>query len=396
MSAGKYDIERIRRQMQQKLTKSRDPNEYVPPKKVKEPTYVRFYVLPGLAPGEKCAEGEATAAIDMFWVNHGSHWINKKPHACPRICNDELCEICDTGFELMKEVSGTPKQVKDAKSAIAKQWLSQQQWVINIWFPDEDCNPEDLRGKNKFFRAGKQVFDILEKTISRKNGGDKADPVAFGCFYDPENAYLFQLAMEPGSSGWNDYKTSKFLAQLGPHPIAADGEGTPDMDKIQEILDGRFDLFQKLDKPNPDTIRKLCEQMASGAINLDSPTSGADDSTQDHEQPHEAAATNESLESERPVASPPPSQKAPPPTRVATPTAKPAASKPATTQVATKPAVTTTTAAAKPATKTTTTTAAKSTPAPKPVETPAPVDETPGDGSDVDDVASLLDQLEVS
>lgn len=256
-----FDIQKIRNQLRNKLSnRPQDPFEFRPPKAKKDETIkIRFYVLQPLVKGEKCFGGIASRSMDdLFALKHGNHWVNNKPHACPRINSDEPCELCDAGFDMLRETDD-----KDKRRAIIQNWLGQSVYAVNIYVPNIQSNPEPLRGKVMFFNAPKTCFDQWYAAVNRDSGGDAADPEAYGVFYDPEAAYLYQLEIVINGNN-NSYKTSKFLAQMGAHPIARTKDGNPDAKRIQAILDQRHDLWTKVETPNPDKIRKLANAMLHG------------------------------------------------------------------------------------------------------------------------------------
>jgi hypothetical protein len=94
-----------------------------------------------------------------------------------------------------------------------------------------------------WFNAPKQVYDLFEACVMSDGSGDASDPQAYGVFYDENEAYLFQLSIKK-KNDWNDYTSSKFLANLGKRPVAANKDG-PFAARIKQILDSRHDLFTK-------------------------------------------------------------------------------------------------------------------------------------------------------
>lgn len=263
MSTSKFDLEKIRKKMAQKVDGRKiDPFEFRAPKaKATEVIKYRFYILPELAKGDKVHGGTASRDMDLFVVKHGQHWINNRPHSCPRLFNDEECEMCSVGFEALNEI---PKTDTDKRTAVRKQWLSSSVFAANIYFPPIDPNPEDLRGKVLWYNAPKQVFDLWYAALSRDDQGDTDDPEAFGVIYDPFNAFLFQLVVKSGGS-YNEYKASKFIATAGAHPIVMLPNKRPDEAAITRILDSRHDLYTKIEIPNPAKIVQLCQSMLHGS-----------------------------------------------------------------------------------------------------------------------------------
>lgn len=282
-----YDIDKIRAQMKKLAGKPQDPFEYRPPKaKAGETIKHRFYVLPPLQKGDKCHGGAMTKDMgNAVCVKHGNHWVNNKPYACPRVLLEEECELCQAGFDLLSETND-----KDKRNAIVKQFLAQTSYAVNVYFPSIESNPEELRDKVLWFNAQKTIFDILHEALMRDNGGDEEDPQAFGVYYNEQNAFLFQIQIQQ-SGTYNDYRTSKFLAKIGPMPIAVTKDKKPDDKKIQKILDSRHDLCLKVEQPNPKKIHQLCQVILHGAEDVD-------------EQPSEPpeTETSDSVKNEVPVA----------------------------------------------------------------------------------------------
>jgi len=250
---------------------------------------------------------------DAFSIRHGSHWVNKRPYPCPRICLDEECQMCQKFFDLIQEI---PKQDQAKRDVVRRQWGCSAQWLVNIYFPHSKVNPEELRGRTMFFNSPKTVFDMWFAALYRDDPGDPQDPSAFGAFFDPENAFLFQLEVLPNGNN-NGYKSSKFLGNLGPHPIAfTDKNGTkvPDKKAISAILDGRHDLFTKVDEVNPKKIRQLAIMLESGVSESDLENEPqADDDGPELGKGASAIADEKPDESEAPTPSPKNKKKPPTP-----------------------------------------------------------------------------------
>jgi hypothetical protein len=297
-----FNINRIRDQIRNKLgNRPLDPFEFRPPKAKKDEIIkIRMYILPPLNEGDTCNGGTASRGMDdLFCIKHGNHWVNKRAYPCPRTNHDWPCEMCDTGFEQLRAI---PKndQNQDARQAVVRNWLSQQVYLVNIYFPNISSNPESLRGKVMFFNAPKTCFDQWTAAINRDAGGDTADPEAYGVFYDPEAAFMYQLEIQLSGNN-NSYKTSRFLASMGAHPIARKKDQSIDEKRIQDILDQRHDLWTKIEVAKPEVIHKLVNQIMNG-----------DDSEGD-----------ESAQAQQTPAKPTPAKPAP-----AKPMAKPAPAKP--------------------------------------------------------------------
>ena len=285
---SKYDVAAVRKRLQEKQgNRFKDANEFRPPKNPDDnkTVRIRFYVLPPLTAGDKCADGVASESMDMFYVQNGAHWINNRTHPCPRVHEDEEeCPLCQLGFDLMGETD-----VKDERRAIAKQWLPRTQYAVNVYFPKDKVNPEELAGKVMWMNASKQVFDIWEACIMNDEEGDPADPQAYGVFYDENDSYCFQL--EIGKNGdWNSYKTSKFLANVGKRPMARDKDNKALPKRIEAILSQRHDLFTKFGARDPEALAALAKQMLSGEPKKD------DDAGFDSDDTKTEAAAEESVE----------------------------------------------------------------------------------------------------
>lgn len=306
MPSSKYDIDAMRKKMRERLAgRPQDPNEFRPAKAKKDeaPIIYRFYILPGLNEGDKCFGGKCSRGMDdLFFIKNGHHWIEKRPHACPRVLRDEECDLCQLGFDLLGETDDKAK-----RQAIVKQYLANSQFAVNIFFPNVKQNPEELRNTVKWFNASKTCFDHWDAAFNADDAGDEEDPRAYGCFFDEEAAFLYQLEVKHGG-GYNDYKSSKFLAKNGPHPIVRDKNGNPHAKAIQAILDARHDLWTKIDEPDPDKLTKMAHQMLHGEAPSEDDVpatthSGADDDDLPPPVDDDDGATD--LEAETPVAEPP-------------------------------------------------------------------------------------------
>lgn len=314
-----YNIEELRKRMKERASsRSQDPHEFVPPKaKGDQVIKFKFFILPDLNEEDLCFGGKATRGMDgMFFLKDGVHWVNKRPHACPRILSEEECEMCNIGFELMGE-----EESKDAKRAIAKQWLSQTNYKVNIFFPAMEPNPVIYHGKTMWFNGPKTCFDQWYGAFHRNDGGTEDDPEAHGVFYDPYEAFAYSLVIK-NQGDYNDYKSSKFLANLGKVPILClPGTKTADEAGIQKILNLRHDLFTKIDVPNPKKITELAQTMLHGEAGGGSTTGGGGEI-----QPTTPADMGEEMPAKPKAAAPaakPAARPAP------APAAKPAAPKPA-------------------------------------------------------------------
>lgn len=256
--SGKYDLEAIRKRLKASTQgRQADPLQFDPDRaKEGETLRYRFYILPPLMKGDKVQNGTASKGMDLFFVEQGIHWVDKRPHACPRVSHGQDCPMCNTGFELMQATTN-----KDERRAIAKQWLASVKYLVNVYFPDVKSNPEELRGKTMFYPAPKTVFDIWDKAINRDDFGDDQDPQACGCFYDENAALLFQLECKKVTGqDYNEYKTSKFIAQIRDGKLLTQ----PISDNPQAVLDSRSDLYTKLETPDLGKLKGIVSKFLHG------------------------------------------------------------------------------------------------------------------------------------
>lgn len=257
MAAGKYDVAAIRDQLKKANGKSSDPDEFKPAKaKPGEAINYRFFILPPIAAGTKLKSGIVEKDMDLFYIGHGAHWIDNRPHECPRLYDGTDCPICDFGFKLMKETSDKKK-----RQEIAKNWMPNGNNTVNIFFTNWDGNPPELRGQVKYFNAGKQVFDVWEACLMRDDAGDEDDPKAHGVFYDEYNAFVFDLEVTE-QAGNNCYKTSKFLPK--PQPMVRMKDGSPDEEKLAKLLYLRHNLWTKVAKPDMEAIKRIAKNKIDG------------------------------------------------------------------------------------------------------------------------------------
>lgn len=256
---SKYDVDQVRKRLHEKQgNRFKDPNEFRPPVAPEGETLkYRFFVLPPLQEGDTCADGKASRSMDVFYVQNGSHFVNNRKHECPRVHDEIDCPLCQVGFDQMGETDD-----KARRSDIARSWLPRTQYAVNIYFPKDGVNPDDVAGKVLWMNASKQVYDLWEACIYNDDAGDPSDPQPYGVFYDENSAYYFQLQIKKKNK-WNDYSASKFLASSGKRPIATkDGKAIPS--RIQEILDQRHDLYAKFPQRDVEALAKLAQQLQSG------------------------------------------------------------------------------------------------------------------------------------
>jgi hypothetical protein len=253
-------LEEVRRKMREKKGgRARDPMQYIPPQVKENETFkLKFYVLPPLQVDDQCASGQASRTMDLWYVMAGTHWINQKPYECPRIHDGKECAFCQLGFDLLKDTDD-----EDTRKNIIKTYFPKQSWAVNIYFPPFESTPVELRGKVMWYALQKTVYDIMESTIMRDASNDEQDPQAYGLFYDPNDAYTFQLEVKH-QGDYNDYKSSKFLpASKGPM-IKKGNE--PDDTKIAEILNQRHDLFTKFAPRDAAKLAERAREVLSGEV----------------------------------------------------------------------------------------------------------------------------------
>lgn len=265
-----YDIEKIRQQVKQKIKKIRDPSEFRVPKVEEGKTLkFRFFVLPPLSQGDTCNEGKSTCEVgaELFYIPSGAHYIDNKRIGCPRVINDEECQICQYGFDLMQEVDNSTKQGKDRRSAISKQIMPAQYYLVNLYFPSTDVNPEEVRGRVLWWNAPKTVVDKWLDCLYRDDdGGDPSEPLPYGVFFDENAASMFQLEVCKDGQ-MNSYKTSKFLTTIKPRPICAEKDGKAITKRIADVLSKRHNLYEKLPTINYEEIAKVAAALSGRAAN---------------------------------------------------------------------------------------------------------------------------------
>lgn len=249
-------LEEVRKRMAEKKgSRTRDPMQFIPPQvKPNEELKYKFYVLPGMEQGDTCVGGSASKSMDLWYITAGTHWINQRLYECPRVHDNEHCAFCQLGFDLLKDAED-----ENVRKNIIKTYLARSAYVVNIYFPPFDSNPPDLRGKVMWYAMPKSVFDIMESTIMRDSAGDVIDPQAYGLFYDPVDAYVFQLEVHR-QGNFNEYKQSRFLPNTK-GPIVRNKDGSANVDEIRRILNMRHDLYTKFAPRDANTLMKLAKQV---------------------------------------------------------------------------------------------------------------------------------------
>lgn len=263
-----YDVDAIRKKIKQSMSgKFSDPDEFRP-EKAKDaqiPVSYRFFILPPFGVGEQIKGGKTKTGMDnQFYVTHGNHWVAEKPYACPRVWSGEECPICQFGFDLLKDE--TISKDDEKRRNVVKQWMPNQQYMMNIFFPVDKKNPEDLHNRVMFYNAPKTVLDICTAALMRDDPGDPESPEAFGAFFDENNAFLFELqVLKQGKQ--NSYKTSKFLAT--PRPMIRNADGSPNEKALTTLLASRHDLFSKIESPDLTKIQRVYQIMVNGDDSAD-------------------------------------------------------------------------------------------------------------------------------
>ena len=270
-----YDLAKIRAQVKKKVDRERDPDEFRPPKAEEGKIYkYRFFILPPFRSGEKLSHATvASKTMEQFFIPTGAHFVDNKRHGCPRVIQEDSCAICQHAFDLMKETTD-----KDVRSKIAKDLLPATYYMVNIFFPNIDSNPEEIRGRVKWYNCPKTVFDMWMECLYRdSDGGDPESPEAFGLFYDELAAYTFELVVKKVGRG-NNYEKSHFVTGAGitARPIARGKDGKVDESIIDKILAVRHDLFAKVPEVNQKDIARIASNLAAGGEFAENEAGGFD------------------------------------------------------------------------------------------------------------------------
>jgi len=271
-----YDVEAIRKRLKQSMGgKFNDPDQFRPDnaKSATEPLKYRFFVLPPLMKGDVLKSGTVENTMDQFFIAHADHWIHNKPTPCPRVWDNSDCPICTEGFDLLKDETD-----EETRRAIVKQWMPTTYYMVNVYFTKWEGNPEDLRGRVKFYNAPKTCFDIWTAALLRDDKGDEDEPQAHGVFFDENAAFLFQLeSLKQGKN--NSYKTSKFITTDG-IPIPMIGKkGEPNEKNIAKLLTLRHNLWDKIEVPTEEKIQRAFRIMSDGDDDDDDDGGFDDDET---------------------------------------------------------------------------------------------------------------------
>lgn len=249
-------LKRMREKQRSKKKFQRDAHEFRCDKAIKNPVNYYFYVLPELKKGEKTADNEASRDMELWYLPNASHFINNQSMACPRIHDDDECPICKMGFDMMQGIDD-----RNARRDIARKYLANTRYAVNVYFPPIEKNPEHLRGKTMWYNLPKTVFDIMETCLDTDEGGDEFDPNACGIFYHPTRCYLFKLDARPKGE-YNSYEKSTFVpTTLGILVHEKDKKDDPDWDKIEEIMNSRHDLYTKFKDRNHDNLLEVTKKL---------------------------------------------------------------------------------------------------------------------------------------
>ena len=269
-----YDLNAMRKKVLDSMKKGTDPDEFKigqidPGKTVK----YRFFILPPYKVGDQLRQGIAETSMDTFYIVFGQHWVNKRPCTCSRLWDGTPCEICSVGFEMLGEIKKDVTLSDAAKKAKTKQvageFMANQSYPINIWFPQGQGNPSEVEGRVMYYKASQKPYEKMVKALESNGPGDPADPQAYGAFFDETQAFMFQL--EGTKTGEiNDYSASKFLANNGrPVPFVANADGTANMDMIRQILAARHDFSKKFDAPDAESTKKAFDSLMGSSSDGD-------------------------------------------------------------------------------------------------------------------------------
>lgn len=268
MSDLLYDLDAIRSKMRKrKGGKAKDPNEWRPDKaETGKPLKYKFFILPPVD------------SMDIWYYEHGQHWIDKTPIECPRIHDGTSCPLCQFGFDLMKDTED-----KETRRKIAKDYLASSRYAINIYFPPVESTPAELRGKVMWFSMPQSVYTIMEEVIMRDPPeSDAIEPEAHGIFFDPKNAYPFVLEAKK-KGDFNSYESSHFVNKS--MPISKGGD-----EKIGAILEQRHDIPSLFAERDVDALQSVVDN-----INGNGPTGGSGGSSKPKQTPSDDLADLDDL-----------------------------------------------------------------------------------------------------
>lgn len=245
MSAGREAmLERMRKKMNEQKSGGRDPEEFRPDNV--KPGQTKDYYFYVLFPND----GE-----DMWFVENGSHWIDRRPYTCPRVSGEGDCPVCQLGFDLIEGVED-----KETRSKIGKKFFPATRYGINILFTDDKDNGE-YANRVMWYNAPNTVIKKMQEAFLRESAGDNPNkPQAFGDFFNPSASYMFNLSVSE-KSGYNNYDASDFLAHAGtkaiPEQVTFEKGGKK---TTGDPLDFRHDLRSKIDPINMDFLNEYVEK----------------------------------------------------------------------------------------------------------------------------------------
>ena len=286
----KEQLRKIREKVRKrKGERQRDPDEWRPPRlEVGKDLKAKGYIMPPLEKGDASAAGKAKHGMDgVYFLQVGDHWINNKKYPCPRVYDNDKCPLCDLGFDLIRDTED-----KKARSELAKAYLPQTRYAVNIYFPKYSTNPEDLRGRVIFYSMPSTMFDKLDKCLNNDDpGDDPQDPQPWGFFYDENDAYPFLIHITKQGI-YNDYSQCKFL-------VGAQGPIAKTAEKVEQILEMRHDLVAKFPARSADNLKdleKIVQGILDGSDENDNDGFDADETTEESKKPKPKPAKKAEVE----------------------------------------------------------------------------------------------------
>ena len=280
-------LKAVRQKSLERDKNRRDPDEFrCPQAKDKELNYY-FVVLPELQVGDTCkGGGVCDIPTDLWFYENGFHFFQNAKYECPRIHDHTECPVCNMGFDLMKDSDN-----KEYRKTVSARYLARSHYAVNVYFINSNKNPEDLRGKVKWFNLQHTVWEKMDKCINSDDMGDKDEPKACGIFYHPwEGCYVFKLVANK-KGDWNDYGESKFLPTSG--PLVKNADGTPNDEAIQKILNERCILQKRFPVRNKKRLEELLAKLKAKETGADETIAG--------EQPAEGGEAPEAAPAEEPA-----------------------------------------------------------------------------------------------
>lgn len=249
-------LKRLKQKMLERNKFRKDPDQWMPPK-AKENEKLEFYlrVLPPLQAGDTCKTGVNEKDQDLWFYENASHFMGNEKYECPRVHDGEECPVCTLGFELMKD-----NDDEDYKKNVRSKYLPRTYYACNVYFQNRNENPEAIRGKVMWFNMPKTTWDIMNSCIENDNPGTDEDPKACGIFYHPtEGGYTFKVVVQKKGE-YNTYESSYFLAKSY-GTLAKLQDGSPDLAKIQKILDQRFVLPNKFRARDMEKLQAIIDKI---------------------------------------------------------------------------------------------------------------------------------------